>query len=167
MANTFNKISTVTVGAGGAASISFTSIPSTYTDLCIKISARTTNVYFRDSVSIRPNGATTNKNLLFLIGQGSTLSAGPASDIVVEIQGNDGVTANTFGNAEVYIADYASSHNKTFLIEAVTENSNASSNSLTLTAGLWSSSAAITSLTFISASFMEYSTATLYGIKNS
>ena len=30
MANTFELISSVTVGAGGAASIDFTSIPSTY-----------------------------------------------------------------------------------------------------------------------------------------
>jgi len=33
MANTLKKIQTVTVGSGGAASIEFTSIPQTYTDL--------------------------------------------------------------------------------------------------------------------------------------
>lgn len=167
MANTFTKISTVTVGVDGAASISFTSIPSTYTDLCVKISARTTNAYFRDSVSIRPNDATTNKTNLFLIGQGTSVVAGPQSDIYVEIEGDSGTTASVFGNADIYIGDYTSNHSKTFLIETVTENSSASSNALCLTAGLWSSSAAITSLTFLSASFMQYSTATLYGIKNS
>lgn len=168
MANTFTKISSISVGSGGAASISFTSIPATYTDLCIKICARTTNAYFRDSVSIQPNGATTNKTNLFLIGQGTTSSAGPQSDIYVEIEGSTGTTTNVFGSADIYIADYASNHNKTFSIETVTENNGASSNALCLTAGLWSSSAAITSLTFLGGgSFMQYSTAVLYGIKKS
>ena len=40
MATTYTLISSVTVGSGGAASIEFTSIPSTYTDLVLKLSAR-------------------------------------------------------------------------------------------------------------------------------
>ena len=40
MATTFTKIASVTVGSGGASSIDFTSIPSTYTDLCVKLSTR-------------------------------------------------------------------------------------------------------------------------------
>ena len=40
MAVTHNLISTITVGSGGAASIDFTSIPQTYTDLLVKISLR-------------------------------------------------------------------------------------------------------------------------------
>jgi hypothetical protein len=40
MATTFIKIASVTVGSGGAASMDFTSIPSTYTDLVIKVSTR-------------------------------------------------------------------------------------------------------------------------------
>ena len=43
MANTFQLISSTTVGAGGASSIDFTSIPSTYTDLVIKWSGRLTS----------------------------------------------------------------------------------------------------------------------------
>ena len=38
MPNTFKKISTVTVGSSGAASISFTNIPQTFTDLKIVMS---------------------------------------------------------------------------------------------------------------------------------
>ena len=41
MAKVFKALSTVTVGAGGAASIDFTSIPSTYTDLQILCSLKT------------------------------------------------------------------------------------------------------------------------------
>ena len=40
MANTYTLISSVTVGSGGASSIDFTSIPATYTDLCLVWSGR-------------------------------------------------------------------------------------------------------------------------------
>ena len=77
MPDTFSKITTVTVGSGGAANITFSSIPQVYTDLCIKISARTTNAYFRDSVEVRPNGSAANQTNIFLIGQGTTVASGP------------------------------------------------------------------------------------------
>ena len=40
---TYQKIASVTVGSGGAASIDFTSIPSTYTDLALYHSLRSDN----------------------------------------------------------------------------------------------------------------------------
>jgi hypothetical protein len=42
MANTFELIASSTVGSGGAANIDFTSIPATYTDLCLKFICATT-----------------------------------------------------------------------------------------------------------------------------
>ena len=51
MANTFKKIQTVTVGSGGAASIDFTSIPQTYTDLKIVLSARTNRANATDEAN--------------------------------------------------------------------------------------------------------------------
>ena len=53
---TYKPIATVTVGAGGAASIDFTSIPGTYTDLLVLISARSTrSTDYRDELFIRFN----------------------------------------------------------------------------------------------------------------
>ena len=48
MADTYTLISSVTVGAGGASSIDFTSIPATYTDLLVKFSLRTDFNGWRD-----------------------------------------------------------------------------------------------------------------------
>ena len=48
MANTYTLIASNTVGSGGAASISFSSIPSTYTDLLVKISTRDNTGSFND-----------------------------------------------------------------------------------------------------------------------
>lgn len=166
MANTFSALASVRVGSGGAASISFTSIPQTYTDLLVKISGRTSNAYFRDSVEVRPNDAITDLSGLFLIGQGTTVASGPQSAAYVEIEG-DTATSSIFGDAELYIPNYTSSLTKTIAGQAATENNNAASNALWYNVSYWNNSSAITSLTLISATWLEYSIATLYGIKNS
>ena len=78
-------------------------------------------------------------------------------------------TANTFGNMEIYIPNYAGSSNKSVSVNQVGED-NAATAYATLLAGLWSNTAAITSIKLTpfsgGASFVQYSTAYLYGVKN-
>jgi hypothetical protein len=172
MANTFVKIASVTVGAGGASSMSFTSIPATYTDLCIKISARGTQASASHAFTLRFNGSTTSYSGLELVGDGSAVSSQTrgvfgSAMYIGNIDGNS-ATSNTFSNTEIYIPNYAGSTNKSLSIDAVTEN-NATEAYATLLAGLWSNTSAITSIDLVSFSghgtLMQYSTATLYGIK--
>ena len=164
MATTYEAIATVTVGSGGAANIEFTSIPATYTDLLLKFSTR----YDLDvnTFDFKINGVTTSQTARRVIGTGSSA----VSSTYTEIQTNpSGATASTFGNGEIYIPNYAGSNNKSLSIDAVSEN-NGTLAYATLEAWLWSNTAAITSLTLAgrsSAKFVQYSTATLYGIKNS
>jgi hypothetical protein len=170
MANTFNKIATVTVGAGGVSSIDFTSIPATYTDLCVKVSARTTTSDGSDSwkyLTIAFNGASTNRSSRFLFGNGSTTGSASDTTIYAWVNGHN-ATANTFGNMEVYIPNYAGSTSKSLSADIVTEN-NATGAYANLEAGLWASSAAINQVTFNldTGNFVQYSTATLYGISKS
>jgi len=165
MANTFAAIATATAGSGGLASIQFTSIPNTYTDLCIKLSARTTNAYFRDSVEIRFNSVNANLACTFIIGQTSTVSAGPASVVTVEVEGNTN-NANLFSIGDIYIPSYRSSNYKNVSVTYGSPNTTSGSNAIGMTSGIWSDTSAITSIILTSASFMQYSTATLYGIKN-
>jgi len=167
MANTYEAIATVTVGSGGAATIGFTSIPATYTDLLLKLSARneTSNV---TGVFISFNGSTTTFSGKYLESNGATAASGSlARYIGVENPGT--ATANTFSNCEVYIPNYASANNKSFSADTVSEN-NGTTAYATFNAGLWSTTAAITSITLqidAAQDFNQYSTATLYGIKNS
>ena len=169
MANpTMTLIASNTVGSGGVSSVTFSSIPATYTDLVIKISARTTNGYFRDSVDVKFNGGTSAGTLKDILAQGSTVASQSTSSIQVQIEGDSGTTTNTFGNAEIYIPNYTSSNYKSLSADAVTENNSASSNALDLSASLWSNTAAITSISFAGGgNFMQYSTFYLYGINNS
>ena len=169
MATTFEAIATVTVGSGGAANITFSSIPQTYTDLLVKISARTnwSNAVNADGINIRPNGSTSSRTAIRLYGSGS--AAGSDTNINPIAASNASSTASTFGNAEIYIPNYAGSTNKSMSVDGVSET-NATTTYGGFAAFLWSNSAAITSLELFPENgtlLNEHSTATLYGIKNS
>jgi hypothetical protein len=164
MPDTFVKIATITVGAGGASSIDFVSIPSRYTDLCIKISSRAVNSG-TDYMLINFNTLTSNFSAIYLDGSGSTATSSTLARFAGRIVDN-AATSNTFSNNEIYIFNYAGSNNKSYSVDAVNENNGTTANS-DLIGGLWSNTAAITSigLTTASGNFAQYSTVTLYGIK--
>lgn len=168
MATTYEAIATVTVGSGGAANIEFTSIPGTYTDLIVKISGRNTNGG-ATGIYISFNSSTSSFSNKYLEGNGSTASSGSFARYVGTETAST-YTANTFNNLEIYIPNYAGSTNKSFSSDTVSENNNTLAYA-TFNAGLWSNTAAITSIGFTisppSQTFAQYSTATLYGIKNS
>jgi hypothetical protein len=170
MANTFVKIASVTVGSGGAASIDFTSIPSTYTDLVIKCSLRENSGSFPNA-RIQFNGNTSNYSHRILFGSGSSAGSYSGTNDGIDFISNDSAlqTSNTFSNCEIYIPNYAGSNYKSVSADAVSEN-NATAAYALLTAGLWSNTAAITSIKLYSGSGnnqVQYSTATLYGINKS
>jgi hypothetical protein len=164
---TYTLIQSVTVGSGGAASIDFTSIPSTYTDLVVKLSARTNRASFpEDYAKIEFNGSAANLSMRLIFAFGST--PGSTNDALVygAINGSTS-TANTFGTAEYYIANYAGSDDKTISIHSVSENNTPTEAVIYVVGGLWDAASAITSiklLSYYSASFDQHTTATLYGI---
>ena len=168
MANTFELIASSTVGAGGAASIDFTSIPSTFTDLCLEVSVRSTGASI-DNLAIKINTSAANFTGKYLVGNGTA-----ASSAAVDIGGQIGLvngtatTASTFTNVSVYIPNYTGSANKSYSADAVTENSATTAYAL-LIAGLWSQTTAISGITVYgqSANLAQYSTAYLYGVKSS
>ena len=171
MANTFIQIgSTVTVGSGGAANMEFTSIPATYTDLIVVASMRSDQAVVSPNVKLQFNGSTTGYSERLVYGNGSAAaSANRASTEIIYMYGNgSSATASTFGSLNVYIPNYGSANNKSVSIDTVNEN-NATAATAGLDAGLWSNSAAITSirLTPDTGSFVQYSTASLYGISKS
>ena len=169
MPNTYMRIGSVTVGAGGSASISFTSIPSTYTDLLVKVSGRNSGT--SSQLLITVNSSTTDYSGKRLFNNVGT-SAASTNTNTANLNPSGGVgsafTADTFGNTEIYIPNYTSNEYKTFSIDGTPEN-NAVENYNTIVAGLWSNTAAITSIGLVAAggNFVQHSTAYLYGIKNS
>lgn len=168
MANTYVAIATVTVGSGGASTISFSSIPATYTDLLLSFSLRSSTA--GEDTQLSFNSSTANFSSRNLAGNGSSASSGSRSDSIISASMNYSTyTASTFSNGTLYIPNYTSSNNKSFSVDTVVEN-NATTAPMQLIAGLWSNTAAITSITltnYAAGNYVQYSTATLYGIKNS
>lgn len=159
--------STVTVGVLGAASIAFTSIPATYTDLVIKLSSRSTFVGADSRLKLQINSLTSGYTNRVVYGNGSSaLSTNSTDYITFFYSGGTTTTASTFANNEIYIPNYAGSTAKSVSIDSVFEN-NATAAGNFLNAGLSSDTAAITSLTITDngGNFVQHSTASLYGIK--
>jgi len=168
MALTYTAIASVTVGSGGAANMEFTSIPATYTDLVLFISPRINAA--QNEIFMRFNGSSTGYSTRTVFGNGSSAGSGTGGTDQVEgiVVNRSDYTASTFGNTFIYIPNYAGSANKSVSIDSVMEN-NAAAALSDLAAALWSNSAAITQITltpYSGNSFVQYSTATLYGIKN-
>ena len=172
MPNTFELIASSTVGAGGAASIDFTSIPSTYTDLVLKLSVRNTGTGNVVDGYLRFNGSSSSYGTTRAIqgdGAGASSINNTTSTYMswqVEMSGTT-ATANTFGNIDLYIPNYAGNTNKSVSGDQVTENNGTTAYAF-LTAGIWNNTSAINQITLypVSNNFAQYSTAYLYGVKN-
>lgn len=169
MANTYKLISSSTVGSGGTASVTFSSIPATYTDLVVKASLRSTGAV--GSYRATFNGSASGYSELLLYGDGTSAgSASSSSGTYINWNFNTAGGTSIFANCEFYIPSYASALQKSTSAEVVTENNGTGAQQY-LNAALWADTAAITSITLTmqgtSPLFAEYSTFYLYGIKNS
>jgi len=167
---TFTKIASVSVGSGGAATMDFTSIPATFTDLCVKLLGRSARAAQQaDNLFITFNSTTTNFTSRLLQGNGTSASSGNYAiryaSLAVDAAGS---TASTFSSHEIYIPNYTSANYKSYSADSVSEN-NATAAQSDLVAGLWSNTAAITIISLLPevSTWVQYSTATLYGIKSS
>jgi hypothetical protein len=153
--------------ATAAASIQFTSIPQTYTDLVAVLSLRDTATGNAFYASISLNSSTTGFTGRNLVGNSSVAGSDTTSRVVGLYSGNS-TTANTFGTTQLYIPNYTGSTNKSFSVDGASENNSATIDTAYqgITAGLWSNTAAITSITFTSggATFAIGSIISLYGI---
>jgi hypothetical protein len=161
------------VGSGGAANIEFTSIPSTYDDLWIVLSARLSLAGSNYAeVALRFNGVTTTSySRTTLTAFSSTVNSGRATNSSSYLHGTvpaADANSNIFGSSSIYIPAYANtSNNKQIISESNGENNSTTAWSNQYTAGLFRSTSAISSITIFrsSTTFVQYSTATLYGIK--
>jgi len=165
------KIATVEVGSGGAATIDFTSIPSTYTDLMVVYSLRSAGSAHSISTYVRFNGDTSSTNYFYrrLYGSGGGAYSETGTSLSYSLAGGHNAatsTTNTFANSSIYLPNYAASTNKSFSVDSVQED-NQTEAYQQLVAGLWQNTTAINRVTlgdFGGNTIVQYSSATLYGI---
>ena len=174
MANTFTLIQATTL-TSAQASIDFTAIPSTYTDLCVYLSGRSDASFTRRILRLRLNNSSTSSDYSArdLVGSGSAATpgvqaTGTSSYIQVWDLPAATATASTFSNISIYIPNYANTSTyKTISVDSVTEN-NSTTAYMSLLAGLYNQNTAITQINLLpdSGNFAANSTAYLYGVKN-
>lgn len=170
---TYEPIATTTL-ASAAATITFSSIPSTYTDLKVIYVIRSTIA--NDFMQITVNGATTNYSLTYLTGDGTSASSSRTTNSSCWYFGGYGAgyiptAANMFALGTIDLFSYSGSTNKTALATWSADR-NGTGGATERYVGLYRSTSAITTIkleTFNSAGGSNYiaagTTATLYGIK--
>ena len=169
MAITYRLIQTVTASSGTVASIDFTSIPQTYTDLLFVISGRATTD--NPTLQVYFNNDTTSANYKFrtIDGNGATVANNTGTQPWLMRVTPSSASASVFGSGVMYIPNYAgTTYQKSVSADSVTENNGTTAYNA-FHAGLWLSTAAITSIKLdpYGTDFAQYSSASLYGIKNS
>jgi hypothetical protein len=175
----YESIASVTAGAGGLGSVSFTSIPSTYTHLQLRITGRSTNATANGiTTGIRFNGDTGSNYSLHYLGAYQGAAAAVESNgiinttqmyaIVLPAGGN---ASSIFGSGVVDILDYKNT-NKNKTIRSISgydiNGSTSGYNYINFYSGNWRSTSAVTSIDFVMAAggnYAEYSSFALYGIK--
>ena len=176
--SSYESIATVTVGSGGSSSVTFSSIPATYTHLQIRcISRSALNSSEIDSLAIRFNSDSGNNYAYHsLRGDGASATASGAASQPAGIIGGEPSNTHTsgiFGAYVIDILDYANT-NKYTTVRALggvdTNNTGTEKGQIRLQSTLWLSTSAISTITFASGgsfnrSLVEYSQFALYGIK--
>jgi hypothetical protein len=171
--SSYESIATVTVGSGGASSIDFNSIPSSYTHLQVRYIGRESRAVALDALRINFNGSTASEYRQHLIyGDGSTAGAANNGSLTATIEIGDltgaSAGANIFAAGVFDILDYANT-NKNKTIRSLTGQDLNGSGLLVFWSGLWVNTTAINSITLRTAqagnNFVQYSSFALYGIK--
>ena len=182
--SSYESISTVTVGSSGSSSISFTSIPSTYTHLQIRYLAQTNRSLIIDDAFITINSDTTGANYYShqLTGNGSSVSASASAGNggggqglfwPYAFLGTASGSYNYWGVGVIDILDYANTNKYKTLRSLNGGDGNGASTSgyypsVNLDSAVWNSTSAINAITIKSnGNFSQYSSFALYGIKGS
>jgi hypothetical protein len=163
----YESIATVTVGGAGTSTFDFTSIPSTYKHLQLRIICKSSG---GSQVSLRFNSDTaSNYSEHQLVGDGSSATAYGGANTSLAPQGQTATTSNTFGAFIIDILDYGST-SKYKTVRGLNGADMNGSGQIGLYSNLWRSTSAITDITVLAdsgKSFDQYSSFALYGIKGS
>lgn len=169
----YESIATVTVGSGGSSSISFTSIPSTFTHLQIRgIWKNNTSATDIAYVELTINGSSSGYSYHNVRGDGSTATAGGAGSLdrtypALSLPSNNASYASMFGTGIIDILDYANT-NKYKTIRTLFGFDGNGTGRIGLGSGSWQNTSAITSISLKdqnAGNFVQYSHFALYGIK--
>jgi hypothetical protein len=162
-------IGVVTVGATPVASITFSSIPQTYTHLQFRLITRTNRGTAEDGFRITINGDTNTSNYRshVLYGDGSSVVAQAITGVGWAGYYPTNASLPIFGAGIMDFLDYSNTNKAKTMRHLGGYDANGSGYSV-FSSSLWTSTSAITSIVFTfdsASSFTQYSQLALYGIK--
>jgi len=166
----YDSIATVTVGAGGVSSVTFTGIPSNYTHLQIRGIVQQNTAR---AIPFRLNGSGSGYSDHQMYGNGSTTSSSAGSSngytsIARNTSTTDSTNTNMYSALIVDILDYANTNKyKTIRWMMGTNSNTGSNNTIEIGSGTWQSTTAVNEVDFITgaSTFSQYSQFALYGVK--
>ena len=171
--SSYESIATTTVGSGGAATITFSSIPSTYTHLQLRATLRTSDSgSSAGDIVIQFNSDTgTNYSNHILYGNGSSAGAAGASSqsknytifTSTAIAG-----ASYFGAAIVDVLDYANTNKYKTIRSLSGADYNNTNGQVRFGSSVWLNTNVVSTITltdYVGTNFAQYSSFALYGIK--
>jgi hypothetical protein len=152
-----------TTGTGSSSSVTFSSIPSTYTDLILIANGAVTSLTGNPCLQFNSDTGN-NYSYTNLYGTGSAAgSYRDSNSNKIQLVGNTYFSTTLNTNLIIHIQNYSNATtNKTVLCR-----SNKATDGVDESVGLWRSTAAINSITFLTANgflISANSTFTLYGI---
>lgn len=163
---TYEPIATTTLGSA-ATTITFSSIPATFTDLRVVWTGSFANAG-GSRLTLRFNSDSgSNYSYTRLSGNGSAAASARNTSQTDIIMGVSDIPQNAIHLNTIDVFSYAGSTNKTCLISQSSDNNG--SGWVFNQVGLWRSTSAITSITLLdyqATNINAGATATLYGIKN-
>lgn len=173
-AGAYDALATITVPSGGVASVTFAGIPTGYKHLQIRANVQTDTASTLEDFTLYLNGDTTGSNYYShrLWGNGASASAqgfaGGGGYYIYQGVVAGASATNTFAGLVVDILDYANT-NKNKTVRTLGGVDLNGSGQISLASGLWQSTAAVNSITFIipntAKKITQYSSFALYGIK--
>lgn len=172
--STYKKLDSYTVGVGGASTVTFSNISQAYTDLIIKVSARSNRVSAYSFLCLTFNGYSLNGNYydnqVYADSSAAQVnnSGIGTNTIFASFIDASSATSNSFAGVDINVQNYTSNTWKLTLSEGAMVNNASVTQLINKDGGVFYNNSPITSITLsdASGSFVQYSTFTLYGVYN-
>jgi hypothetical protein len=161
----FVSLATQTVGAGGAASVTFSSILSTFTHLQIRGILYTSNNYCALTIN-SDTGTNYASHDMHGDGTNAATNAYTSRANIPLLPNSSSATANIFDVSIIDILDYTNT-NKYETVRALSGYDTNGAGVIYMTSGLWMNTAVITTITLANSvgNLAQYSSFALYGVK--
>lgn len=166
--NDFESLQTVSIGSGGQSTVTFSSIPSTYSHLQIRATVFNKETSGDVTYSVTPAGTTPTVYSHYLRGDGSTATGGNKATVRwITDNGNAHTTSPLTFIMDILDYSNLNKHKTIKILRGINPGGSAIQADVGMNSSFVLTTSALTDITFsiYSTGFAQYSSFALYGIK--